>query len=613
MMFTSMEHHVTALAAELAELRADVLAAEEAHADVIARTHPRHRRSAVNLVHYVELRKHDLRELQTKLAGRGLSSLGRCEANVLATIEAVLGLLMNLAGGEPSPVSASISLGEGDRLLAHNADLLLGPTPTHRSTRIMVTLPSAAADNPSLVTKLVANGMDIARINCAHDTADRWTAMIENVHSCNRPSAPKVRTAMDLAGPKLRTGPLQLGPPALRIAPTRDELGHVTQPALVWLTATDAPAPEVPAGRRIAIVPVDDAAFLECRRPDDKLEISDSRGSVRSWKVVELAAGGCLVSTEQTTYVTSGLVVGHLDEATGESTFASVGELARREQVHRVQRGDRVVLTRSLEPAVGTPEGTVHHIGCTLPEAFTAVRAKQWVWLDDGKMGGAVDTVTPDEIAVTITEIRPGGANLRAGKGINFPESDLRLEALTAKDRDDLPFVVRHADMLNFSFVRRPEDVEILQDELKGLDATDIGIVLKIENVMAFENLPELLLVAMRSDRVGVMIARGDLAVEVGFERLAEVQEEIMWACEAAHVPVIWATQVLDTLARTGQASRAEVTDAAMADRAECVMLNKGPNINKAIRTLDSILRRMQNHQDKKRSLMRRLRSWDRE
>ena len=116
----------------------------------------------------------------------------------------------------------------------------------------------------------------------------------------------------------------------------------------------------------------------------------------------------------------------------------------------------------------------------------------------------------------------------------------------------------------------------------------------------------------MRSDRVGVMIARGDLAVEVGFERLAEVQEEIMWACEAAHVPVIWATQVLDTLARTGQASRAEVTDAAMADRAECVMLNKGPNINKAIRTLDSILARMQDHQDKKRSLMRRLRSWDR-
>ncbi len=608
-----MDVHVTALAAELAELRADLLAAEDAHADVIAGTHPRHRRSAVNLVHYVELRRHDLRELQAKLAGRGLSSLGRCEANVLATIEAVLGLVSNLAEREPPPVTASIALGEGDELLAHNADRLLGPTPPHRSTRIMVTLPSAAADNPLLVTKLVTNGMDIARINCAHDSADQWTTMIDQLHSCDRPRHRRVRTAMDIAGPKLRTGPMQVGPAALRVAPDRDELGHVMRPALVWLTATNAPAPTVPSGRSVAVVPIDDAAFLEARRPDDRLEITDSRGSVRTWKVVESTTSGCLASTEQTTYLMTGLAIGHLDEATGATTTTSVGELPRREQVHRVRRDDRVILTRALDAAEGTPEGVVHRIGCTLPEAFAAVRPKEWVWLDDGKMGGPVDTVTPAEITVTITEVRPGGANLKSGKGINFPDSDLRLDALTAKDREDLPFVVRHADIVNFSFVRRPGDVEELQRELKALDATDIGIVLKIENVMAFENLPELLLVAMRSDRVGVMIARGDLAVEVGFERLAEVQEEIMWVCEAAHVPVIWATQVLDTLARTGQASRAEVTDAAMADRAECVMLNKGPSINKAIRTLDSILRRMQDHQDKKRSLMRRLRSWDRE
>ena len=108
------------------------------------------------------------------------------------------------------------------------------------------------------------------------------------------------------------------------------------------------------------------------------------------------------------------------------------------------------------------------------------------------------------------------------------------------------------------------------------------------------------------------MIARGDLAAEIGFERLAEVQEEIMWACEAAHIPVIWATQVLDSLARTGQPSRAEVTDAAMAVRAECVMLNKGPHIVEAIGVLDSILVRMQSHHQKKRSLLRRLRAWDR-
>ena len=108
------------------------------------------------------------------------------------------------------------------------------------------------------------------------------------------------------------------------------------------------------------------------------------------------------------------------------------------------------------------------------------------------------------------------------------------------------------------------------------------------------------------------MIARGDLAVECGYERMAEVQEEILWACEAAHLPVVWATQVLETLARTGLPSRAEITDAAMGERAECVMLNKGPHILDAMRMLDDILRRMQAHQAKKRPLLRALKSWRR-
>jgi pyruvate kinase len=93
----------------------------------------------------------------------------------------------------------------------------------------------------------------------------------------------------------------------------------------------------------------------------------------------------------------------------------------------------------------------------------------------------------------------------------------------------------------------------------------------------------------------------------MGFERLAEVQEEILWLCEAAHVPVVWATQVLETMAQTGRPSRAEVTDAAMSGRAECVMLNKGPHVVEAVRFLDDVLRRMQRHQKKKRAMLRKL------
>jgi pyruvate kinase len=200
------------------------------------------------------------------------------------------------------------------------------------------------------------------------------------------------------------------------------------------------------------------------------------------------------------------------------------------------------------------------------------------------------------------------GGTLRAGKGINLPDSPLRLPALTAKDVEDLAFVARHADVVELSFANSAGDVESLQQHLADLGNPQPAVVLKIETRRGFENLPDMLLTAMRAPCCGVMIARGDLAVECGYERLAEVQEEILWICEAAHVPVIWATQVLETLAKEGLPSRAEITDAAMGHRAECVMLNKGPHMVSAVRVLDDILRRMQAHQAKKQAMLRELR-----
>jgi pyruvate kinase len=107
------------------------------------------------------------------------------------------------------------------------------------------------------------------------------------------------------------------------------------------------------------------------------------------------------------------------------------------------------------------------------------------------------------------------------------------------------------------------------------------------------------------------MIARGDLAIETGWKNFASIQEEILRICEAAHVPDVWATQVLENLAKKGVPSRAEITDAAVANRAECVMLNKGYYITKAVKMLDKILCRMQRFQKKKDTLLPRLENAD--
>lgn len=206
-----------------------------------------------------------------------------------------------------------------------------------------------------------------------------------------------------------------------------------------------------------------------------------------------------------------------------------------------------------------------------------------------------------------VTRLPLGGKKLKTQKGANLPDTPLVFGALTPKDQHVLETFADRVDIFGVSFVRTVADVHQVASLLKAVGRTDLGVIFKIETRQAVENLPALLLAAMRLPRVGIMIARGDLATEISFERLAEVQEEILWFCEAAHLPVVWATQVLENLTTSGLPPRSEVTDAAMAGRAECVMLNKGKYRMESVRFLDDVLRRMAEHSTKRFPLMRRL------
>ncbi|WP_437807037.1 pyruvate kinase [Sorangium sp. So ce1078] len=260
---------------------------------------------------------------------------------------------------------------------------------------------------------------------------------------------------------------------------------------------------------------------------------------------------------------------------------------------------------RSLSGGAGAEGALV--VGCSIPEVVDDLRPGHRVFYDDGRLGGTVKVVTEGAALVEVELARQGSVKVKPGKGLNFPDTELGIPSLTPKDLEDLDFIARHADMVGLSFVRSPSDVERLQAELSARGAAHLGIVLKVETTPAFEQFPRLLLTAMRSENVGVMLARGDMAVEMGFVRLAEVQEELLWLCEAALVPAIWATQVLESLNKTGVPTRGEVTDAAMSSRAECVMLNQGENVVATVAFVVDVLKRMHEHQDKKRALMRPL------
>ena len=289
-----------------------------------------------------------------------------------------------------------------------------------------------------------------------------------------------------------------------------------------------------------------------------------------------------------------------------------VGELLPAELYITLFKGDKLILTR--DPVPGEPgqydnrgKLTVPaHISCTLTEIFDSVKKNDPVFFDDGKIEGVIEEIMERAVLVNIVNAGETGSKLRADKGINLPKSNLTMSGLTDKDRKDLEFVAMNADAVNLSFVNDESDVQELLHELDK-NGTHLGIILKIETQKGFGNLPLILLSAMQSYPVGVMIARGDLAIETGWKNFASIQEEILRICEAAHVPDIWATQVLETLARSGVPTRSEITDAALAQRAECVMLNKGMYINETVKMLDKILKRMQYFQKKKETVLPRL------
>jgi pyruvate kinase len=604
-MYTTEVHELHEEVAQLIQDAEDFAAEGRQFA---AATHFEHRDSADNLLHYLAFRRRDVRHLQERLARLGLSSLGRLEADVLPALRAVRHALQALAGQSPSEQEhRRTAVASGSEVLARNTERLLGTTPPQRSTRIMVTMPSEAADDPTLIRQLVAAGMDCLRINCAHDGPAAWERMIEHLRRAEQETGKSCRACMDLAGPKLRTGPLESLPGVFRFRPRRDALGRVLEPARIHLTAN----PSESAGEAPLAVP---RTWLARIKRGDEILLCDARGASRRWKVATASVAECIAESEKTCYVTSDTKL-QLYSSAGRprGKKVRVGSLPPREGVLLLSEGDRLILRRDGSPGRDAirRDGRViapAAIGCALPEALSAVRVDERILFDDGRIATVVEQLHDDALVLRVTRAEPGGSKLRSDRGVNLPDSEVRVSAFTPKDREDLRFIAQHADMVALSFVSSAAEIRHVRQALAESGSRRVAIVLKIETRCGFENLPELLLEALRDEACGVMIARGDLAVECGFERLAEVQEEILWICEAARVPAIWATQVLENLAKQGLPSRAEITDAAMGRRAECVMLNKGSHILEAVASLHDILCRMQSHQSKKRSMLRNLR-----
>ncbi len=477
-----MKHSLVHLRAAVERLYQNLIVAEQGAGKIIAGVHPKQKKSATNLIHYLALRRENLRTLQDELHVAGLSSLASSESHILRQVKAVLQRL----GAEFPEQNTAITYEAGTELLHQRATTLFGHKENSVIPHLMVTFDKGLADDYAGVKALLKAGMNIARINCAHDSPTVWQKMIANVHKAVQSTQQPCKIYMDLAGPKIRTTLLGKGKEEGRVKLLEKEKFYLAEA---------------------------DALFN------------------------------------------------------------------KKEKV----------------------------LGCTLPGVVKDLRAGDRVLFDDGLFEARVEVPGERIATLRMTRISANKPRLKPEKGINFPDTELTAGCLTDFDKSVLPFAQEHADILGFSFVRSVEDVTELQELVRKEGAKKLPLVLKIETFEAVQNLPVLLLQGMAEPVFGVMIARGDLAVEIGFERLSEIQEEILWLCEAAHVPVIWATQVLETLNKSGIATRSEVTDAVRAAQAECVMLNKGKFLLTVLATLQDILHRTGGHHVKKRYVFRPL------
>jgi len=478
-----MEKDLNIIKEEVLKLEKHFLGNEMAFASIIDALPQENINSARNFIHYLSLRSKDIRELQIMLHHAGLSSLSISEGHIYRQIQSILLRLDHpIAPDRLSVVTAAY----GKKQVLYNSQKLFGKGKAEDIPALMVTLDAAFVNDDLFFKDLLHAGMNVVRINCAHDAPPVWTKMIKQTQKASQELQIPCKIYMDLAGPKIRVVLLRKG---------------------------------------------------------------HKKGSVN------IEEGNTLYLA----YSKQGFDKKDIVIHPGEQGI-----------IEKLQIGHRV-------------------------------------YIDDGMVRCLVESVQEGMAQLKITRISSLKKRIKAEKGINFPDTPLDISPLTEYDENCLPFIYQHADMVGYSFVKDAKNLRLLKEKFKKMGENHPPIIIKIETLEAVKNLPELIMEGLKDSAFGVMIARGDLAVEIGFERLVEIQEEILWLCEAAHVPVVWATQVLETLNKSGVATRSEITDAGHAALAECVMINKGAHTLKVLYALNDIFMRQVAHRYKKSFTFRKL------
>ncbi|MGF1473120.1 MAG: pyruvate kinase [Rubrobacteraceae bacterium] len=246
--------------------------------------------------------------------------------------------------------------------------------------------------------------------------------------------------------------------------------------------------------------------------------------------------------------------------------------------------GSRVVIVPG-----GDFVGDANRLTTSYEKLAEDVRAGERLLIDDGLLGLKVEKVEDGEVVCEVIE----GGEISSHKGLNFPDTELSIKGLTPKDLDDLEFGVKELkpDWIAASFVRSGDEVREIKERMNEFGG-EVPLISKIEKHEAIEDIEDIMIA---SD--GIMVARGDLAIELSNERVPIEQKRMIARCRRLGKPIIVATQMLDSMIRNPRPTRAEVSDVANAifDRTDAVMLSGetavGSHPVQSVREMDRICR----------------------
>lgn len=507
---------------ELISVRNKIMDFEQEMVDELSFVAAKNLVHARNLVHYTGLKRQDITPLQTKLLTLGLNPLDHTESNVLGTIDAVLASLAPIA--EPSP-SLNPS---GVTFEAHS---------TTNTAIVMATIPPEAAHNYQVSLHLLEAGMNIARIRSSRDDQHTWEKMIHNLRRASVDSKKKCMIMLDLDS-TVRIGEFRHHNPAIKIEPERNEKGQVVRNAVVrFVLPGHQPKPGIPE------IPIEKVNY-HLLKNNDSIYLRDSAERSRRMQITDVKKDYIEAETDKTIYLDSGIRIMFLRKSE-IIDHANIGKLPSVEMQLTVFNGDDLIITppgNPGRPAIRNDKGQILQpadISCTCPELFTSVNPGERIFFRNGKLEGMIQKVKESEIQVKITQSRKIGRQLCQGQSLFFPDSNLHLPVLNPAVWQNLEFAAQHADLIGLSSSYTPGDLKVIHELMNEKSAKKMSVILKVETLSDFKNLPQLMLVGMQKELLGVLVHPQKLAIGLQTERLVEILVQLSDWCKAARIPVL--------------------------------------------------------------------------